>query len=86
MRYYFLTDEGLLKIGDASPGGAGRNRTLGLDKLMAIEVPMPSLAVQQTFDRLQAEIAALKAKHTAIREANAALLPATLERVFAGSQ
>ena len=84
LRYYFLTDDGMLKIGEASPGGAGRNRTLGLEKLMAIEVPTPSLAVQQTFDRLQAEIAALKAKHTAIREANAALLPATLERVFVG--
>lgn len=83
LRYYFLTDDGMLKIGEASPGGAGRNRTLGLEKLMAIEVPTPSLAVQQTFDRLQAEIAALKAKHTAIRDASAALLPATLERVFA---
>lgn len=82
LRYYFLTDEGLLKIGDASPGGAGRNRTLGLEKLMAIEVPMPSLAVQHTFDRLQAEIAALKTKHSAIRQANAALIPSTLERVF----
>ena len=86
LRYYFLTDEGMLKIGEASPGGAGRNRTLGLEKLMAIEVPMPPLAVQQTFDHLQAKIAALKAKHTAIRAANAALLPATLERVFAGSR
>jgi type I restriction enzyme S subunit len=83
LRYFFLTDDGMLKIGEASPGGAGRNRTLGLEKLMAIEVPTPSLAAQQSFDRLQAEIAALKAKHTAIREANAALLPATLERVFA---
>lgn len=60
----------------------GRNRTLGLEKLMAIEVPMPPLDRQQYFDRLQVEIAALKAKHTAIRQANAALLPATLERVF----
>lgn len=83
LRYYFLTDEGLLKIGVASPGGAGRNRTLGLEKLMAIRVPMPSLAVQQTFDRLQSAIVALKSKHTAIRQANAALIPATLERVFA---
>ncbi|MCK0507493.1 restriction endonuclease subunit S [Aromatoleum anaerobium] len=82
LRYYFLTDEGMLKVGEASPGGAGRNRTLGLEKLMAIEVPMPPLATQQTFDRLQAEVAALKAKHAAIRKANAALLPATLERVF----
>ena len=84
LRYYFLTDEGLLKIGEASPGGAGRNRTLGLEKLMAIKVPMPSLPVQQSFERLQAEVTALKAKHTAIRIANAALLPATLERVFSG--
>lgn len=83
LRYYFLTDEGMLKIGEASPGGAGRNRTLGLDKLMAIAVPMPSLIAQQTFDRLQADVAALKAKHAAIRDANAALLPATLERAFA---
>jgi type I restriction enzyme S subunit len=82
LRYYFLTEEGMLKIGEASPGGAGRNRTLGLEKLMAIEVPMPQMKTQLTFDRLQAEVAALKAKHTAIRAANAALLPATLERIF----
>ncbi len=82
LRYYFLADEGMLKIGEASPGGAGRNRTLGLEKLKAIEVPVPSLATQQVFDRLQADVAALKAKHTAIRNASAALLPATLERIF----
>lgn len=82
LRYYFLTDEGMLKIGEASPGGAGRNRTLGLEKLMAIEVPIPPLTEQQTFDRLQSEVTALKSKHAAIRQANAALLPATLERVF----
>ncbi len=85
LRYYFLTDEGMLKIGEASPGGAGRNRTLGLEKLMAIKVPMPPVAVQQTFNRLQAEVGTLKAKHAAIRQANAALIPATLERVFAGN-
>jgi type I restriction enzyme S subunit len=83
LRYYFLTDEGMLKIGEASPGGAGRNRTLGLEKLMAIEVPVPPLAAQQRFDRLQSDVAELKAKHAAIRQANAALLPATLERIFA---
>jgi type I restriction enzyme S subunit len=85
LRYYFLTDDGMLTIGEASPGGAGRNRTLGLEKLMALQVPVPPLAAQQTFDRLQADVAALKAKHAAIRQANAALLPATIERLFAGS-
>lgn len=85
LRYCFLTDDGMLKIGEASPGGAGRNRTLGLEKLMAIQVPVPPLAAQQTFDRLQSDVAALKAKHAAIRQPNAALQPAALERLFAGS-
>lgn len=84
LRYYLLSEEGLEKIGNASPGTADRNRTLSVSSLMAIEVPTPPLAVQQTFDRLQAAVAALKAKHAAIRQANAALLPAMLERVFAG--
>jgi type I restriction enzyme, S subunit len=82
LRYYFLTESGLLKIGEAFPGGAGRNRTLGLEKLMALEVPMPPLPAQQAFNQLQDLVAALKPKHTAIRKANVALLPATLERIF----
>ena len=62
-----------------------RNRTLGLEKLMAIKVPMPLLVTPQALDGMQADVGALKAKHTAIRQANAAMLPVTLERVFAGS-
>lgn len=85
LRYYFLTDAGLEKLGEASPGGAGRNRTLGLEKLMAIKVPIPSLATQRTFDALQTKVAELKARHASIRQANDALIPATLERVFSGS-
>ncbi|WP_158380855.1 hypothetical protein [Chitinilyticum litopenaei] len=46
-------------------------------------MPTPPLAVQHTFDCLQAAVAALKARHAAIREANAALLPALLARLFA---
>lgn len=84
LRYYFLTDEGLLKIGEASPGGAGRNRTLGIEKLLALDVPVPSPATQRSFDRLQSEVAALKAEHAAIRAANAAIIPATLGRIFRG--
>lgn len=82
LRYYFLTDAGLEKIGEASPGGAGRNRTLGLEKLMEIQVPVPPLSAQRAFDALQDRVAALKARHATIRQANAALIPATLERVF----
>lgn len=50
--FYFLTGEGLQKLGEASPGGAGRNRTLGLRKLEAINVPVPSMEMQRWFGRL----------------------------------
>ncbi|MBF0340273.1 MAG: restriction endonuclease subunit S [Magnetococcales bacterium] len=83
LAYYLLSEEGLEKVGFASPGTADRNRTLNLTNLGKISVPIPPLSIQRTFEQLQAEIAALKAKHAAIRAANAALLPATLERVFA---
>jgi len=72
----------LEKVGLASPGTADRNRTLSLGNLGKIAVPAPALAAQQTFDRLQADVAALKARHAVIRQANAALIPATLERIF----
>lgn len=82
LRYYFLTTEGLLKLNEASPGGAGRNRTLGLKKLMAIKVPVPESTEQEKFRRLQIKIDLLKARHSAIHEANSSLLPAMLERIF----
>ena len=83
--YYLLAPEGLEKVREASPGGAGRNRTLGVEKLARLTVPIPPLAVQQAFVDLQATISALKTRHAAIRADNVALLPATLERLFATS-
>jgi type I restriction enzyme S subunit len=80
--FYFTTEEGFAKIYAASPGTAARNRTITAPALMAIDVPVPPLAAQQTFNQLQADVAALKARHAAIRQANAALIPATLERLF----
>lgn len=80
--YYFTTPDGFDKVYAASPGTSARNRTMTAPSLMAIEVPLPPLTVQQTFDRLHAEVVALKHKHAAIRTANKALLPAILEQVF----
>lgn len=82
--YYFTTAEGFAKIDAASPGTAARNKTLKAPDLMAIEVPIPSLATQRTFDALQTKVAELKAGHATIRQASDALIPATLERVFSG--
>lgn len=66
--YYFTTQEGFDKVYAASPGTAARNRTITAPALMAIEVPVPSLVVQQSFDRLQAEVTALKARYSATSE------------------
>ena len=47
--FHFTTEQGLHDLGDASPGGAGRNRTLGLTKLAAIKVPVPDYDKQVVF-------------------------------------
>ena len=84
LRYYFLTSEGLGKIGEASPGGAGRNRTLGLKALDAIRVPVPSLPAQQWFDRMQAKVARIRELNALSSEASAALLPSLLDQALRG--
>ena len=56
LKFYFLTQEGLEKIRSASPGGAGRNRTLGLTALQRIDVPVPAHANHLQFDHLQSRV------------------------------
>ena len=81
--YYFLTREGLNKLGEASPGGAGRNRTLGLKKLAAIEVPVPSIESQTWFHRVQAKAEALRTTRSETAGDLDALIPSMLHQVFA---
>ena len=84
--FYFLTAQGLQQLGEASPGGAGRNRTLGLKKLAAIMVPVPSIEAQHWFNRLM--VKARDARQ--IRERTAhdidALSSAILREAFAGGE
>lgn len=58
--YHFLTKAGLEDIGEASPGGAGRNRTLGVNKLAAIEVPVPPYEQQLWFCSMKSKIDEMK--------------------------
>jgi len=44
---YCLSPRGIADIRVASPGGAGRNRTLGQKKMAAIQVPVPSMRDQE---------------------------------------
>jgi type I restriction enzyme, S subunit len=82
--FYFLTSEGLERIGEASPGGAGRNRTLGLTKLANIKVPIPDLEKQQQFCELLERMRGVDESHQATRKKINALLPSILDRTFKG--
>lgn len=71
------------RLQDATQGvGARRERTRP-EKFLNVEIPLPELAGQIKIVEILRRQLPLKAKHAAIRAANAALLPATLERVFA---
>jgi type I restriction enzyme, S subunit len=53
---YFTTPDGIAKLQLASPGGAGRNKTLGLSALAAISIPLPSLAEQEKVVAIMEEV------------------------------
>jgi type I restriction enzyme S subunit len=82
--FYFLTDEGMEFIHAASPGGAGRNRTLGIEALQKIMVPVPPIEKQNWFVALQAEVDALKRLQAETATELDALLPTVLDRAFKG--
>lgn len=84
LRFYFSTREGLQKLGEASPGGAGRNRTLGLQKLQDLQVPVPSIERQHWFDRLQTMAREARAIRTSTARDVEALVPAMLHEIFNG--
>ncbi|MCL4213030.1 MAG: restriction endonuclease subunit S [Gemmatimonadales bacterium] len=82
LHFYFLTRDGLEKLGKASPGGAGRNRTLGIEKLSSITVPLPSVAKQAEFKRLLDLQAKVRAETATASQQTDALLPSLLDRIF----
>lgn len=84
LRFYFSTPEGLQKLGEASPGGAGRNRTLGLKKLESLQVPVPPIARQHWFDHLQAKAHEARAIRANTAQDVEALIPAMLHEIFDG--
>jgi type I restriction enzyme S subunit len=53
-RWWFLSEPGLEMIGQASPGSAGRNRTLAIDRFEALQIPLPPVDEQRRVaDRLE---------------------------------
>ncbi|MBK8242240.1 MAG: restriction endonuclease subunit S [Saprospiraceae bacterium] len=82
--FHFLSPKGLEDINACSPGGAGRNKTLGLDKLMKIKVPIPDITLQKEFVELLHKVNALKEQHTETEKELIELMPALLDKAFIG--
>lgn len=82
--FHFLTDEGLEQLGKASPGGAGRNRTLGLTALEEIAVPLPAFHKQQWICSLMAKGEFLKRLQAETAAELDAMLPSILDKAFKG--
>lgn len=82
---YFRTPEVWPALAELSGGTNVRRRRLQPSAFLNYEMPVPSMTTQLKLREAYRRTQALKAKHAAIREANTALLPATLERVFSGS-
>jgi type I restriction enzyme, S subunit len=49
--WFFRSEPGLELIRLASPGSAGRNRTLAIDRFEALEIPLPSIEEQRRIVR-----------------------------------
>lgn len=79
---YFRTPEVWPELAEISGGTNIRRRRLQPSAFLGYEMPLPSMTTQLKLRDVYRHMQALKAKHAAIRETNAALLPATLERVF----
>ncbi len=82
--FHFLSPKGLEDINACSPGGAGRNKTLGLNKLVKINVPVPDIALQKEFVELLNKVNAIKDQHSETEKELTQLLPALLDKAFKG--
>jgi type I restriction enzyme, S subunit len=64
--WYFRSDPGLELIRKASPGSAGRNRTLAIDRFEALEIPLPPPDEQRRVATHLDEVAAGAHRATAL--------------------
>lgn len=82
--WWLLSEEGLAGIRAASPGAAGRNKTLGIKKLEAIEVPLPPIDRQREFGELLRRVQRARTIHQQTAASLEALMPALLDQAFSG--
>lgn len=75
---YMTTPAGIASLTQASPGGAGRNKTLGLSALANITMPLPPLAEQekisQILDDVDTKLQMLESKQSAVKSLKRGLM------------
>jgi type I restriction enzyme S subunit len=81
--FYFTTEEGFAQVVAASPGTIARNKTLSVEELPNITVPVPSLDAQRWFDALQQKARAAREAQAAAAAELDHLVPALLAEAFA---
>jgi type I restriction enzyme S subunit len=80
--YHFLSPKGMEDIINASPGSAGRNKTLGLSKLVQIKIPLPDKDLQDKHHIMQAKVFQLVSEVKTLEQAIDALIPSVLDKAF----
>lgn len=83
--YYFTTSEGIEQLGKASPGSAGRNRTLGLKMLDEIKIPLPSYEKQLWIVSIAKRLEQLGTRQRVIQEEIEGFFKSVLDRAFQGN-
>lgn len=82
--HHFLGERGIEDIRAASPGSAGRNRTLGLKKLEKILVPVPEYDEQKRFAEIAKRRQLIQLETAGIEEKIKAFHAALLAKAFRG--
>jgi type I restriction enzyme, S subunit len=82
--YYLLSESGLELIRRASPGSAGRNRTLGIKAFESLEVPLPPPDVQRQIalrlDMVRSKAEELRSHQSVVAQRLTALVAALVTR------
>jgi type I restriction enzyme, S subunit len=86
LRLFFTTEQGREILLKASPGSAGRNKTLGLDRFIANSIPLPPLDEQRRIvsrlDALVTKIEETKRLRNDIRIEHHALFTSIVSRIL----
>lgn len=90
LKYFFLSERGLELLGRASPGSAGRNRTLAVERFENLMISLPDIQEQRRvagkLDQILTLAATLRAELDQARLLADATVNATLDAILIGGK